>query len=292
MAAPHPELGRLLSAVRRAPAGPVLVLGDVDSGKTRLVQDLAAALADDGPVLVADADPGQSWIGPPTTLGRALLARPPADWARLRPERLFFVGDTSPAANLRLMISTLGRLVAEGVEPGFRVLADTPGLAVGSLAEAFWLAVTERARPAAVIALERRGELEPVLRLIRDAGVPITKCAPAPGVRRRDTQERAAFRQAAYARYFRTARLRWAGRARLNVTVAAPQAGDSLDLGRLACLAAGRRDLGLGVLSAVGPKRLGLVTPLVSLAGVTDLRLGGLWVDPKTGRETRSPDAL
>jgi polynucleotide 5'-kinase involved in rRNA processing len=288
MARPHPDLDRLLRTIRGAPPGPVLVLGTVDSGKTTLVQDLAAALLAEGPVDVAGADMGQAWLGPPTMMGRARLARIPPDWARVRPERLFFVGDTSPAVDLDLCVETLARLLTEGVEPRARILVDTPGLAVGRLAEAFWRAAARRIGGAAVVGIQSGRELEPVLGPFRQSGACLVTCRPATGVRPRDHQERADFRQVAYARYFRPGRLRWAGRARLRIEPAAPSLSAGLVPGRLVGLACGGRDLALAVVRAVGPKRLGLVTPLVSLAGVDRVRVGALSVDPATGRETRA----
>jgi polynucleotide 5'-kinase involved in rRNA processing len=283
----HPELDRLVKAVRRAPPGPVLVLGTVDSGKTTLVQDLAAALVAKGAVHVAGADMGQAWLGPPTMMGRARLARAPADWARLRAERLFFIGDTSPAVDLAGSVEALARLVSEDIGPRQRVLVDTPGLAIGRLAEAFWKAVARRVGCAAVIAIQDGPELGPVLAPFGQAGVPIVPCRPAPGVRRRDQEERAVFRQVAYARYFRPGRLRWADRSRVGVEPAAGGLSAVLSPGRLVGLAGGGRDVALAVVRAVGPRRLGLVTPLVSLAQVDTVRVGALSVDPATGREAR-----
>ena len=83
MAACRHDFGRLLDAVRAAGAGPVLILGPVDTGKTTLVRQVASALARDGPVWVVSADTGQAWVGPPTTLGRARLVRPRRRWATL-----------------------------------------------------------------------------------------------------------------------------------------------------------------------------------------------------------------
>ncbi len=285
MSEAHPEFDDLLESLRSAPPGPVLVLGAVDTGKTTLVRSLASSLADEGPMYVADADPGQAWLGPPTTLGRARLGPRRRGRGRLRPDRLFFVGGTSPAAGPDLWVRSLVRLATEGTEPQTRMLVDTPGLVTGPLAERLWARVAQRTRFVRIVALQREWELEPILLGFRKAETVVIPRRPAPAARSRNLEERATFRQMAYARYFRPCRLRYGRRERLKVR-AATREGKALTRDRLVGLASGRQDLGLGVVRALGRRRLGFVTPLVSMAQVDTIRVGNLRVDPETGRET------
>ena len=53
--------------------GICLILGAADTGKTTLAAALATYAAKSGPVGIIDADIGQSRIGPPTTVGWALI---------------------------------------------------------------------------------------------------------------------------------------------------------------------------------------------------------------------------
>ena len=63
--------------------GVCLVLGAADTGKTTLAEAIARRAASSGPVGVIDADIGQSHIGPPTTVGWALVDRPDVSFSQL-----------------------------------------------------------------------------------------------------------------------------------------------------------------------------------------------------------------
>jgi len=285
MTAPHPDLDRVLSAVRAARQGAVLVLGAVDTGKTALVRQVASALAARGPVWVVSADPGQAWIGPPTTLARARLRRPPR-WTRLRPERLALLGSTSPAACPALAAELLARLASEGIPARERVLIDTPGLVSGALAVDLWRRVAKGLRPSLVVAIRRGRELGPVLRPFRAVGSCVLSVAPDPRVRVRNRCTRTAYRAAAYRRYFRGAARVSVDAARVHVVAAMPGAPAVLDLSRLVALRdASGCDLALGVVCSVGPRRIGVVTPLRRVAAVTALVVGAIRLDVRTGEE-------
>jgi polynucleotide 5'-kinase involved in rRNA processing len=286
MTAPYPDLDRVLSAVRAAGQGAVLVLGAVDTGKTVLVRQVASALAARGPVWVVSADPGQAWIGPPTTLARVRLRRPPRAWLRLKPERLAMLGSTSPAACPALAAELLARLASEGIPARERVLVDTPGLVSGALAVDLWRRVAKGLRPSLVIAIRRGRELGPVLRPFRAVGSRVLSVAPDPRVRVRNRTMRTAYRASAYRRYFRGAAWVSVDVARVRVIAAMPRAPAALDLDRLVALrdAAGC-DLALGVVRSVEPRRIGVVTPLRRVAAVTALVVGAIRLDVRTGEE-------
>ena len=56
--------------------GICLILGASDTGKTTLAEALTKQLVKKQPVGIVDADIGQSHIGPPTTVGWALVDNP------------------------------------------------------------------------------------------------------------------------------------------------------------------------------------------------------------------------
>jgi len=281
----HPEFGRVVAAARGA-AGPVLVVGGVDCGKTTLVRQIASAMAERGPVWIVAADTGQAWIGPPTTVSRALLARARRRWSRIQPERMIFLGATSPAPCVRQAADALVRLAVEGIPAGERVIVDTPGLVTGRLAESFWRRVASRIGVPLVVAIQCRRELAPILRPIQEAGARIVTVKPDPRVRVRGRGERTAYRAAAWRRYFRRAAMRWLDRAGLLIRPAIPRHSAAAEAGRLVALRdSSGRDLALGIIAAVGPKRIGILTPLGDLAEIAMLIVGSLRVEPATGRE-------
>ena len=315
----HPDLRRILAAVRAARRGPVLVLGGVDRGKTTLVRQMANALAARGPVWVVSADSGQAWIGPPTTLARVRLARPRRRWTGLAAERMIFVGATSPARCIGATAAALVRLASEGLPRAARVLVDTPGLVRGSLAEGFWERVAEELHAPLVVAVQeggeqggraaglptrralradgaagqetRRaiwegGELAPILEPFAEAGAQVLTVRPHPLVRVRNQKMRTAYRAAAYRRYFRGARLRFLPR---DLPVLSALFDDSvdLDIGRLVALRDERGwDAALGVVRGIGAKRVTVLTPPARSAAVASLAAGMLRLDPATGVET------
>jgi len=301
----HPDLQRILAAVRLARPGPVLVMGRVDCGKTTLVRQMANALAARAPVWVVAADTGQAWIGPPATLSRARLVQPRKRWSSLKPQRMICVGATSPAPCLRATAAALVRLAREGVPGAARVVVDTPGLVTGPLAEALWGRVAGGLRPALVVAVEKakepagraagaqthraqrhNRELAPVLALFRAAGARVLTVRPHPLVRRRSLAARAAYRAAAYRRYFKRAAVRFLDGG-LPVESACSGCPAALDVGRLVGLRdAGGWDLALGIVRGIGARRMAMLTPLADMAAVASLASGLLRLEPATGAET------
>jgi polynucleotide 5'-kinase involved in rRNA processing len=286
MVQPHPDFARILAAVGAARRGPVLVLGAVDTGKTTLVRHLASLLAAKEHVWVVCGDTGQAWIGPPTTMARARLARPRRRWERLRPDRIAFTGATSPGRCLARSADLVVQLAREGLPAGARVVLDTPGLVAGPLAETLWRRVAEGLRPALVIAVEYGSELAPIIRPFRTRGALVVIVAPDPRARVRHRAERTGYRQKAYRRYFRGARLRTIRRSRVRIVSAVPGVRAVLSLGRLIALrdAAGR-DVALGVVRSIGASRVGVTTPFAATTSVAALATGLVCLNPRTWQE-------
>lgn len=75
----------------------ILLLGKVDTGKTTFTLLLADRLISEGKkVAIVDADPGQSDIGPPGTLGLGFPENRIDKLSDISPIKLAFVGSTSP----------------------------------------------------------------------------------------------------------------------------------------------------------------------------------------------------
>lgn len=187
----------------------MLVLGETDAGKTTLVTQLANALLATGHgVAIVDADPGQSEIGPPATIGLGRVARPLARPAEATLLALHFTGVTSAAANTLGTVVGVARMVERARAEGFaHVLVDTSGLVTGELGRALKQAKIALARPDAVVALQRASECEHVVRPYERAHPPMLLRLPALGVpRSRSQAERRQRRRSALARYLAGAR--------------------------------------------------------------------------------------
>jgi len=140
----------------------VLVLGAVDTGKTTIISYLSNELLKKGySVGVVDADIGQSDIGPPTTIALGLVREPFSMLYELKPESMYFVGSTSPKSYLLPMIVGTKKMV-ENANTDF-VLIDTTGL-IQFTGRALKTYKIEILKPDFIIALQRKDELEPILK--------------------------------------------------------------------------------------------------------------------------------
>jgi polynucleotide 5'-hydroxyl-kinase GRC3/NOL9 len=260
-----------------------LVLGAVDTGKTRLTTYLANGLLAAGfRVAVVDADLGQSEIGPPTTIGLGSPTRALAGLGDADVLALSFVGSTSPQGHVSSTVVGTGRMAARAAAAFERVLVDTSGLIEGELGRALKRGKIARLDPDLVICLEREAECDTILQPLAASVRPeILRLPVGAEARRRSAGERRRHREAAFEAYFRRAasrRLAVDGLA-LRFTDDRPGALTLDDLagaeGALAGLDdAGGETLGLAVVRAVDvAARALLVDTPVSDSPVAGLRL-------------------
>ncbi len=197
-----PEWVRAAEAVLARP-GVVMLLGASDSGKTTLCRILAEPWRIAGRTVgLVDGDIGQSSIGQPTTVGLTMF--PPT--APLSPvsRPLYFVGATSPPGHFLSHILGTQSLVQSAIHRGAEiVLVDTTGLITGAMAASLKWHKFQAIRPQHVLALQRQGELEPILHLVEGQ----TDCEihrlPVSGMAdRRSPAARRAYREERFREYF------------------------------------------------------------------------------------------
>jgi len=202
-----PEWGRAADAILARP-GVVVLLGASDSGKTTLCRILGEHWRAAGRAVgLVDGDIGQSSIGPPATVGLAIL---PAD---LRfsvspvPRLLYFVGSTSPPGHLLPLILGTQALVQTARDQGAEiVLVDTTGLISGAVAASLKWHKLQVIRPQHVLALQRQGELEPILHLVEgQANVQIHRLPVSAKAARRSHAARRVYREERFREYFASA---------------------------------------------------------------------------------------
>jgi polynucleotide 5'-hydroxyl-kinase GRC3/NOL9 len=193
----------------------IFLLGATDTGKTTFLAWLANALYARGQrVAVVDADIGQSSVGPPTTIGLALLGQPIRTAHELVPVGLYFVGAMSPRAHLLPMIVGTKRLVDRGHALGAaHVLVDTSGFITGDVGRTLKQYKISLVAPDLIICFQRAGECEGILRGYRRSHKPqVLRLDAAVACRRRGMEERRWYREGALQRYFADAqpvRLSW-----------------------------------------------------------------------------------
>ncbi len=144
--------------------GLVLLVGASDAGKTTLARYLIGEWNRKGiRVALVDGDIGQSTLGPPTTISLAFF--PPGSLENFPPPVILrFIGATSPHGHFLPLIVGLKRLVdrAAAEKVGI-ILVDTTGLIHGPAGRELKFRKIDLLRPQHLIALERQGEVEPLL---------------------------------------------------------------------------------------------------------------------------------
>ena len=189
-----------------------MVIGRVDTGKSTFCRHLASAALERGlKVGIVDADVGQSWIGPPTTVGMKIV-EPAAGWFSaagdlspvLFPDSFYFVGSVSPERHLLQTTVGAKRMVEVAISSGAElVVIDTTGLVDGPIGRILKSSKMDLIRPDHIICFQRASELETLIR-----GIEASQCCrvhrlkPSRGVRKKSRDSRRAYRQKQFREYF------------------------------------------------------------------------------------------
>lgn len=185
----------------------VMVMGDVDSGKTSFCVYLAnKALKRKLKVTVIDGDLGQSDIGPPSTVGFCHLKALVRDLFELEAENAYFFGITSPSSVISKVVSRLTSLknTMLGTNVDFLII-NTDGWVEGEDAIKYKIELAESVAPNIVVGIQRENELNLVLSALKDTKS-ITVDSPLV-TRKRDREKRKILRQLSYKKYLKGAKV-------------------------------------------------------------------------------------
>lgn len=283
------------AAWRRLPLddlrGLLIVIGGVDVGKSTFARYLFDQLQQIAlPAAFLDGDPGQSALGPPTTMtispsppaGRAgeAVISPSASPGRMSPRR-WFVGSTTPVHHMLPLLTGAARLSRFAFESGAAaVVYDTSGFIDPSAGGvALKHAKLDLLQPAAVFALQHSDELEPLLApLRRSQRFPLYELRPSPAVRPRSPEVRRQRRIQRFRRYFTGAQTYSLGWNQLPVFPAPFYRRNRL----LAIEDSAGFTLALGIIVDLDrpARRLALLTPHPHPEQANALRLGDILIDP------------
>jgi polynucleotide 5'-hydroxyl-kinase GRC3/NOL9 len=179
----------------------ILVLGGGDVGKSSYCRFLITELLAAGHrIAFVDADVGQKDVGPPATVTLGYAAGTAGQWV-VAPEAFYFVGSTSPAGRMLPLVLGTAQLVIAADAPF--VIVDTTGYieGTGRVLKSYKI---EAVRPDLMVAIEKRGELEAILRSHRTYRT--IRVRPSRKARLREWWERDEARMKAFAAYFMEAR--------------------------------------------------------------------------------------
>jgi polynucleotide 5'-hydroxyl-kinase GRC3/NOL9 len=182
----------------------IYVVGAVDAGKTTLCQFLLRSFLQQVPVAYLDCDPGQSVIGPPTTLGLRVFPQK----SNMPKRALFsFVGSTSPMGHMLQTLSGAKKLFETAFLMGaVKVLLDSSGFVLGKPAQEFQFQLIDLLQPDHLIALQHEEELEPLLANFSvHSQIQIHRFPVVPNVIPRTPMERQHYRKQKFKEYFKAA---------------------------------------------------------------------------------------
>lgn len=259
-----------------------MLMGGVDTGKTTLA--LAAtrlALKAGRTVGLVDADIGNSTVGPPACVGVKIIRSEDELNQVEEADQLYFVGTITPARLVLQQVVATTAAVDKAKQLSDLVILDTSAVVSGVAGETLKYHKAELCRPDKVVALQRGGEMEPVVGMLRRfLGTDVTVAAADPNIISLSPDERAALRTRRFKKALASPLDRW----KVRPTVFAPTLPIGLNLDRLNQVLVGVQNeagtcLGLGVLEAEGDA-LRVLTNVGS--GMTGLRLGSMRIDPGT----------
>ncbi len=269
-----PSWHDLLAKLER---GTLLVLGAPGTGKTRLARYLVGQL--DRPldrVGLVDADVGQSSIGVPTCMGLALTG----PWEA--PADLWFTGDVSLRGNLLPTVVGAAELTRRARDEGAQaVVVDPGGMVEGAVGRIFQVHLAEAVRADQIIAIERQGELGPLLWALEAPGRRIHRLAPVPEAKDRSAEERRRYRERRFEAHFREAKVHRFGPGHLIAGDFQRATLDDLSPGLvLGLIDAGGSCLGLGIVHKVHDDHVAVLTPVRSVHRIHRLQMSQVTLDP------------
>jgi polynucleotide 5'-hydroxyl-kinase GRC3/NOL9 len=186
--------------------GIAILLGATDTGKSTLAQFLIFNLCQRGlKVALVDADIGQSFLGPPTTIGLSVFKSDP-DWQLiLSPPEIFFVGSITPEGHFPIYLKGVKRMVEKAPSYGAEtILVDTTGFVLGEGGKELKKRKIELLSPRFILALQKSDELEPILEHYKENALPrILRLPLSEQVRPRTVEERRIYRTDKFQEYFK-----------------------------------------------------------------------------------------
>ncbi len=186
-------------------SGICLFLGAADTGKTSLIKAMAEKLAAKQSVGLVDADMGQSHIGPPTTVGWAIVEKTGFDFSKVDAQGISFVGDVTPSGHLLQLTAGIIQCVGQASKISKLILIDTPGFVKGPAACALWWTVQRILQPQVIVAVQRNNELSDILKGLKSFSFQLELIEVPEDVPLKLMQERQNHRQEKFREYFRNA---------------------------------------------------------------------------------------
>jgi len=201
-----PQEWHALLDVIREEKGISILLGATDTGKSTLAKFLIFNLCQQGlKVALVDADIGQSFLGPPATIGFSVFKSDPAWQLIFSPPEIFFVGSITPEGHFPVHLKGVKKMVDRATSYGVDViLVDTTGFVLGDGGKELKRRKINLLSPRLILALQKSDELEPILDHYQEDVLPrIIRLPLSDQVRPRSMEERRIYRTDKFQEYFK-----------------------------------------------------------------------------------------
>jgi polynucleotide 5'-hydroxyl-kinase GRC3/NOL9 len=158
-------------------------------------------------VALVDADIGQSFLGPPTTIGFSVFKSDPNWEVVLSPPEIFFVGSTTPEGHFPNHLKGIKRMLDKALSSiADVIIVDTTGFILGEAGKELKRRKIELLSPKFLIPLQKSTEIEPLLEPYQGKSLyKILRLPLSNQVRPKDMEERKINRANKFQDYFKHA---------------------------------------------------------------------------------------
>ncbi|MFN3480199.1 MAG: Clp1/GlmU family protein [Thermodesulfovibrionales bacterium] len=268
-----PEIEKIVDPRKRV----IMVIGASDSGKTTLVWSIARSLKERFRTAIVDLDMGQSRIGPPTTIGWAMMAPDIEDWAELNVRDFYFTGTVTPLGNLLPAITGARLMTERALNSAEKVIIDTTGLISEPAGPVLKHHKIDILRPDIILAVELSNELSHILDPLRFNRKPdIVRVPVPPGIRIKTQPRRGEYRFERMINYLKGAEEISLDKDRIGIRYTrTPLRFKSEFLNRIISLRnRSNQDIAIGVIKGLTEKDIKVLTPLRDANEVSSLIIG------------------
>ena len=191
----------LLKIRKKKPPTVVYVIGANDSGKSTFCQFLVKQLSLEFPTALIDCDPGQSILGPPTTIGMEIFPEPSV---KRSTKYLHFIGSTTPKGYQIQTLTGIKKLTENAVALGAKkIIMDSCGYVLDYFAREFQFHIIDLIQPDCLITIENGNEISRwTNNFRRHPRIEVCKLKVSPFVTIRSPEERRAYRESRYREHF------------------------------------------------------------------------------------------
>jgi polynucleotide 5'-kinase involved in rRNA processing len=266
--------------------GILMIIGDSDTGKTTFARYLFDKLSVEYPdkkIFFLDGDPGQSILGPPTTitLSNKLVSKNQSHKQKFT--RRYFIGSISPRGHMLQMILGTSKLIRE-IQNNEKtiVIHDTTGLVEPRFGGyALKTALIELLQPSTLFVFQKANELTNLILPHKLSGrLELIELNISDHILSRNREERKKYRQKQYQEYFsklHNHEIAW------DKIAIFPYP----DFGIHRIIAFEDQygfTLGLGIINSIDRKRssINVMSPISSLKNLNSLRIGDISLNPVT----------